>query len=228
MRYVILVLLLAGFACPQEHNASKHYELMEPGGFPLSYGGPTAGNLTSPSFNVKSWRPKRSVGKLSLRHVKKNQRRKAERLKLKRYLRKQLRNAEKARTLLHRKDTLDTKRLLREDDSMSSNQATKESQNELLASVDDLPKQNTTVEISFKDPGLCKVDGVPMCKRGGECMSRVSGYSFKMSTFFFPLFTGLFQRFALGYLAIRFLCNFIIAKIRPILTLLGMRTFILI
>ena len=178
MRYVMLVLLLAGFACPQEHNASKRYELMESGGFPLLYEVPTARNLTSLSLNMKSLRPKRSVGKLSLRHAKKKQRRKAERLKLKRYLRKQLRKAEKARTLLHRKDTLDAKRQLREDDSMSSNEATQESQDELLASVDDLPKQSATVEISIKDPGLCKVDGVPMCKHGGECMSRVSVYSF--------------------------------------------------
>ena len=173
MRYVILVLLIISTASLHKQSLEVRSEMIERRSFSSANLTSLERNRTKTTPDVLLIRLKRSAGKASLRHEKKMERRKAKRLKLKRYLRKEMRKAEKD-ALLQRKGILDSKRKSREGDLMTSHEITQERQNELLASVDDLPKRSTTVEISVKDPALCKVDGVAMCKHGGECMSRVS------------------------------------------------------
>ena len=180
MRYVLHVFLLVSFAFSYEQRLSSVFGMKEQNTFPAVKNSTMTeqrlfvDNPMNVTFDVIQSRPKRSAAKMSVRDAKKLRRRKSERLKLKRYIRKELWKAEKKRASLLEVSESDLKRQSREDDSIESHDVTKANQNELLASIDDLPKRSPTVEISIKDPGMCKVDGVPMCKNGGECMSRVS------------------------------------------------------
>ncbi|KAF0310828.1 Fat-like cadherin-related tumor suppressor [Amphibalanus amphitrite] len=174
MRYVIFVLLVASVASLHEQSKSVHSENFKLNSFPSKNQMFSDHNLTKTTDGNVMIRTKRSNRKTSLREAMKLERRKAKQHKMNRYLRKELRKAER-NALLQQNGMLDAKRQSREDDVMTSHEVTQERQNELLATVDDLPKRATTVEISVKDPGMCKVDGVTMCKHGGECMSRDEG-----------------------------------------------------
>lgn len=140
-----------------------------------------ANNLTEIFMNLNishtnsylSEHAQHTIRKRMTNHKRKS-RRKEKQLRRERFLMKQLRKAERKKIQREKPKGYRRVRHSNEGGPNPSEASEEDTQNELLAAVDDLPQRSATVEISVKDPGMCRIDGESMCKHGGECNSRVS------------------------------------------------------